>query len=88
MKTNGQSKVCKYAFLFCRRILFFWFVTLSHLSFSSSTFTVRSEKFNPKTLRTFRQVARAVSGESLEPAVTDIVLFGRTSSRSKTGIIY
>ena len=57
-------------------------------SLCSSTFTVRSEKFNSKTLRTFRQVARAVSGESLEPAATDIVLFGRNSSGFKTGIVY
>ena len=43
-----------------------------------------SEKFSSKTLRIFRQVARAVSGESLEPGEGNLVLFGRTSGL-KTG---
>ncbi len=46
-----------------------------------------NEKFGPKTLRIFRQVARAVSGESLEPGENDVVLFGRTSGH-KTGIVH
>jgi hypothetical protein len=45
---------------------------------------VSSEKFSSKTLRIFRQVARAVSGESLEPGEGNLVLFGRTSGL-KTG---
>ena len=50
-----------------------------------STFTVEIESFNSKTLRIFRQVSRAVSGESLEPAEGDVVLFGRVKGL-KTGI--
>ncbi|XP_028396708.1 uncharacterized protein LOC114520600 isoform X2 [Dendronephthya gigantea] len=45
----------------------------------TSAFTVSSEKYNSKTLRIFRQVARGVSGESLEPGENDVVLFGRVS---------
>lgn len=39
---------------------------------------MRREHFNSKTLRTFRQVSRDVSGESSEPIEGDVVLFGRT----------
>ncbi|CAB4013236.1 uncharacterized protein LOC110046422 isoform X1 [Paramuricea clavata] len=53
---------------------------------NTSTFTVSSEKFSSKTLRIFRQVARAVSGESLEPGEGNIVLFGRTSGL-KTDVV-
>ena len=46
-------------------------------------FSVTREKINSKSLRIFRHVSRTVSGESLEPALSDIILFGRTLSFTK-----
>lgn len=53
-----------------------------------SILTVSSEKYNSKTLRVFRQVARGVSGESLEPGENDLVVFGKVAGLKTGGILY
>ena len=50
---------------------------------NSSTFTISSEKYCSRTLHIFRKVSRTVSGESLEPKDTDLVLFGRTQASTE-----